>query len=485
MLPLRRPRRGGSMARMFHDADALLLARLQFGFTVSFHFIFPAFSIGVASYLAVLEALWLKTGKALYLDLFKYWLKIFAVVFAMGVVSGIVMSYQFGTNWAVFSDRAGPIVGPLMAYEVLTAFFLEAGFLGVMLFGMKKVGKSLHFFATLMVAVGTFISAFWILSVNSWMQTPAGYAMNPHGQLVPAAGWVPIIFNPSFPYRLVHTVIAAYLTTALVVGAVGAWHLLEDSAHAHARKMFSMAMWMAALVAPVQIFVGDMHGLNTLEHQPAKIMAMEGHFQSHASGAPLILFGIPDQAAGEMKYAVEIPKASSLILKHSLDAPLKGLDTVPRENWPPVAVIFWSFRIMVGIGFLMLGIGLLSLFMRWRGTLYQSRLLHLYALAMGPAGFIAVLAGWFTTEVGRPPFSVCGRLRTADSASPLAAPAVGSSLVAFIVVYFIVYAAGITYLLRLMATPPHHGEQGPSGEAPTRAAGITPAAGAAAPGHAR
>jgi cytochrome d ubiquinol oxidase subunit I len=248
--------------------------------------------------------------------------------------------------------------------------------------------------------------------------------------------------------------------------------------------MFSMAMWMAALVAPIQIFAGDQHGLNTLEHQPVKVMAMEGHFTSHPNGAPLVLFGLPDQAAGEVKYAIEIPKASSLILKHSLDAPLKGLDTVPRENWPPVAVIFWSFRIMVGIGFLMLGIGLLSLFMRWRGTLYQSRLLHLYALAMGPAGFIAVLAGWFTTEVGRQPFTVYGLLRTADSASPLAAPAVGSSLIAFIVVYFIVYAAGLTYLFRLMATPPHHGEQGPSGDTPTRAAGITPAAGAAAPGHA-
>src|SRR4051794_28030232 len=469
---------------MFHDADALLLARFQFGFTVSFHFIFPSFSIGLASYLAVLEALWLRTGMALYLDLYKYWLKIFAVVFAMGVVSGIVMSYQFGTNWSVFSDKAGPIVGPLMAYEVLTAFFLEAGFLGVMLFGLERVGHRLHFFATLMVATGTLISAFWILSANSWMQTPTGYAMNADGQFV-AASWLKVIFNPSFPYRLVHMVLAAYLTTAFVVGGVGAWHLLRDQHLPGPRVMFSMAMWMAALVAPIQLFDGDQHGLNTLEHQPAKIMAMEGHFTSHPNGAPLILFGFPDQAAGEMKYAVEIPKASSLILKHSLDAPLKGLDTVPRENWPAVAVIFWSFRVMVGIGFLMLGIGLLSLWMRWRGALFQSRLLHLYALAMGPAGFIAVLAGWFTTEVGRQPFTVYGLLRTADSASPLAAPAVSSSLIAFIVVYFIVYAAGITYLLRLMAMPPHQGEQGPSGDAPTRAAGITPAAAAAAPGHAR
>src|SRR5690349_11975052 len=313
---------------MFDGAEALLLARLQFAFTVSFHFLFPAFTIGLASYLAVLEALWLRTGKALYLDLFRYWVKVFAVNFAMGVVSGIVLSYQFGTNWAVFSDRAGPVIGPLMAYEVLTAFFLEAGFLGVMLFGMSKVGRGLHFTATMMVAIGTFISAFWILSANSWMQTPTGYAINADGQFVPAAGWAAIIFNPSFPYRLVHTVIAAYLTTALAVGAAVAWHLLKDFRQEHARKMFSMAMWMAALVAPVQIFVGDAHGLNTLEHQPAKVMAMEGHYQSHPDGAPLILFGVPDDEAQRMDHAIEVPRLSSLILKHDLDAPLAGLDTI-------------------------------------------------------------------------------------------------------------------------------------------------------------
>jgi cytochrome bd ubiquinol oxidase subunit I len=294
-----------------------------------------------------------------------------------------------------------------------------------------------------------------------------------------------VIFNPSFPYRLIHMVLAAYLTTALVVGAVGAFHLLRDRHLAGPRVMFSMAMWMATLVAPIQILAGDQHGLNTLEHQPAKVMAMEGHFTSHPDGAPLILFGWPDQAAGEMKYSLAIPKASSLVLKHSLDAPLAGLDTVPRENWPPVAIIFWSFRIMVGMSFLMLGLGLFSLWTRWRGTLYETRLLHMSALAMGPAGFVAVLAGWFTTEVGRQPFLVYGLLRTADAASPLAAPAVGSSLTAFVIVYFIVYAAGLTYLFRLMASPPHHGEQGPSADTPTRTAGITPAAGVAAEGAAR
>jgi len=459
---------------MFHDADALLLARIQFGFTISFHFIFPSFSIGLASYLAVLEALWLRTGKPVYLDLYKYWLKIFAVVFAMGVVSGIVMSYQFGTNWAVFSDRAGPVIGPLMAYEVLTAFFLEAGFLGVMLFGMRKVGRRLHFFATLMVAIGTFISAFWILSVNSWMQTPTGHTMNADGQFVPAAGWLPIIFNPSFPYRLVHTVIAAYLTTALVVGAAGAWHLLRDSQHEHARKMFSMAMWMAALVAPVQIFVGDQHGLNTLEHQPAKVMAMEGHFRSHPEGAPLILFGIPNDEEQRMEHALEIPRLGSLILKHDLDAPVAGLDTIAPGNRPPVEVVFWSFRVMVGLGTLMLILGACSLLARFAGKLYEWRWLKRFAVLMGPAGFIAVIAGWITTEVGRQPFTVYGLLRTAESASPLAAPAVGASLVAFVIVYFTVFGLGSGYLLKLMSRAPQPHEPEPA-NAPSHAAGIMPA----------
>jgi len=456
--------------------DALILARAQFAFTVSFHFLLPAFSIGLASYLAVLEGLWLRTGRGVYANLYRYWLKIFAVVFAMGVVSGLVMSYEFGTNWSVFSDKAGPVIGPLMAYEVLTAFFLEAGFLGVMLFGINKVGKGLHFTATLAVAVGTFISAFWILSVNSWMQTPVGYEIGANGQFLPGPSWAVIIFNPSFPYRLVHTVIAAYLTTAFAVGAVGAWHLLKDRANPGARTMFSMAMWMAAIVAPIQIAAGDAHGLNTLEHQPAKVMAMEGHFQSHPHGAPLILFGWPDQAAQTVRGEIAIPKASSLILKHDPDAPLKGLDTIPRADQPPVAIVFWAFRIMVGLGFAMAGLGLWTLIARLRGRLYDSPLLHRAAVAMGPAGFIAVLAGWTVTEVGRQPFTIYGLLRTADSASPLAAPAVAASLAAFAVVYFTVFGAGFWYVFKLMSHPPHAGESGLDG-APIRTAGFTPALG--------
>jgi cytochrome d ubiquinol oxidase subunit I len=454
--------------------DAVILARAQFAFTVSFHFIFPAFSIGLASYLMVLEGLWLKTGSGLYANLYRYWLKIFAVAFGMGVVSGLVMSYQFGTNWSVFSTKAGPVIGPLMAYEVLTAFFLEAGFLGVMLFGISKVGKGLHFFATCMVALGTLISATWIISANSWMQTPVGYAINAKGQFMPAGSWLPIIFNPSFPYRLVHTVIAAYLTTSLVVGGVGAWHLLKDRANPGARRMFSMAMWMAAIVAPIQILAGDAHGLNTLEHQPAKVLAMEGDYQPSPDGAPLVLFGLPSNAEGRVRYKVEVPHIGSLILKHDPHAPLPGLTDFPRDKWPPVPIVFWSFRIMVGIGLAILGLGLWSLLARLRGRLYDWPWLHRAAILMGPAGFVAVIAGWVTTEVGRQPYTVYGLLLTSQSHSPLAAPAVAASLLAFVLVYFSAFGAGTYYLLRLMAKPPEPGEADPP-SLPQRAAGITPA----------
>lgn len=457
---------------MLLDFDALTLARMQFAFTVSFHIIFPAFSIGLASYLAVLEGLWLWKKEQAYRNLFNYWKKIFAIAFGMGVVSGIVMAYQFGTNWSVFSDKAGPVIGPLMGYEVLSAFFLEAGFLGVMLFGEKRVGPGLHYFATLMVAVGTLISATWILSVNSWMQTPAGFSINAAGQFVPEDWWA-VIFNPSFPYRFVHMVLAAYLTTAFVVGGVGAWHLLNDATSRGARVMFSMAMWMAALVAPIQILAGDQHGLNTLEYQPAKIAAMEGHYDTHA-GAPLILFGIPNDEAEVTRYQIAIPKLGSLILTHHLDGEVKGLKAFPKDQRPPAEIVFWSFRLMVGIGFLMLGIGIWSVLRRLqKDKLYEDRWLHRAALLMGPSGFVAVLAGWVTTEVGRQPYTVYGLLSTAQSASPIAAPAVATSLVAFIIVYFFVFGAGVFYILRLCGKSPDHVspeiEHGPS-----HAAGITP-----------
>ncbi|EET47211.1 cytochrome ubiquinol oxidase subunit I [Thalassobium sp. R2A62] len=458
---------------MFEGFSAEVLARFQFAFTVSFHIIFPAFSIGLASFLAVLNALYLGTRDETYLTLFNYWKKIFAVAFGMGVVSGIVMSYQFGTNWSVFSDRAGPVIGPLMAYEVLSAFFLEAGFLGIMLFGRDRVGEKLHMFATAMVAFGTLMSATWILSVNSWMQTPAGFSINDAGQFVPEDWWA-IVFNPSFPYRLVHMVLAAFLTTAFVVAAVGAYHLLRDHRNACARRMFSMAMWMAVIVTPLQIYAGDLHGLNTLKYQPAKVMAMEGHYHSYPDGAPLILFGIPNPEEKRIDYKIEIPKLSSLILKHGLNAPLDGLDTIPDEDEPPVAIVFWSFRIMIAIGFAMLGVGLLSLVLRIRGRLYETRIFHRITMLMGPTGFIAVLAGWVTTEVGRQPFTVYGLMRTSDSLAPVEAPAVAASLIAFIVVYFFVFGAGTFYILRMMGKEPSTIKLGLD-VGPIRSAGITPA----------
>jgi cytochrome d ubiquinol oxidase subunit I len=441
--------------------DPILLARAQWSFTMAFHIVFPAISIGLASYLAVLEGLWLATGRQSYLNLFRYWLRIFAIAFGMGVVSGLTMAYQFGTNWSNFSDRAGPVIGPLMAYEVLTAFFLEAGFLGVMLFGLDRVGRGLHYVATLAVALGTLTSAFWILATNSWMQTPAGFTTNAAGQFIPVS-WLQVIFNPSFPYRLVHMVLASYLSTALIVGAVAAWHLLCRRETEEVRRMFSMAMWMATLVAPIQIIAGDQHGLNTLAYQPAKIYALEGDFHSHPEGAPLILFGLPDQDAAEVRAALQIPQLGSLILKHDAHAPLPGLDSFPRSDWPVVGVIFWSFRIMVGLGIAMLTLGVASLTARARGRLYRSRILHRAALCMGPSGLIAVIAGWITTEVGRQPFTIYHVLRTVESASPIAAPALAASLAAFAVVYFTVFGAGVVFLFRSMSQPPHqHGTPQP------------------------
>lgn len=457
--------------------DAFHLARAQFAFTVGFHIVLPAFSIGLASYLAVLEALWLRTGRQIYLDVFKFWLKIFSVGFAMGVVSGLVMSYEFGTNWSVFSDKAGPVIGPLMGYEVLTAFFLEAGFLGVMLFGMERVGKGLHMFATCMVAAGTFMSAFWILSVNSWMQTPAGYTVSPAGQFLPADWWA-IVFNPSFHVRLPHMLMASYLSVAFTVGATGAWHLLRDRRAGRpmneaARLMFSMSMWMATILAPMQIVMGDLHGLNTLEHQPAKIAAMEGNWHA-VRGAPLVLFGLPNMAEERTDYKIEIPYLSSLILTHSLDGEVPGLDSFPRADRPNAAIVFWSFRVMVGLGMLMALVGAAALVLRRGGRLYRSGLLLWAVLLMAPSGFIALLSGWVTTEVGRQPFTVYGVLRTVDSVSPIGTPGVATSFALFCAVYLVVYTAGFVILLRLMGKTPVRGERGPELSLPTRSAGITP-----------
>ncbi|MFY0656536.1 MAG: cytochrome ubiquinol oxidase subunit I [Neptunomonas phycophila] len=440
------------------DLSAVDLARVQFAFTVSFHIIFPAITIGLASYLAVLEGLWLTKKNPIYRDLYHFWSKIFAVNFAMGVVSGLVMSYEFGTNWSAFSTFAGGVTGPLLAYEVLTAFFLEAGFLGVMLFGWNRVGPGLHFFSTIMVAVGTLISMTWILASNSWMQTPQGYEIV-DGRVVPV-DWIEIIFNPSFPYRLVHMALAAFLATALFVAASGAWHMLKRSAKPHAQKMFSMAMWMLLITAPLQIIAGDFHGLNTLEHQPAKIAAMEGHWENGPGeeGVPLILFGWPDMEAEETKYALKIPHLGSLILTHTWDGQFEGLKSFAPEDRPYAPVVFWSFRIMVALGMLMLLLGVCGLWLRWKKRLYESPLFLKFALAMGPAGLIAILAGWFTTEVGRQPWVVYGVMRTVDAASDHSVAALTTTLVAFVVVYFAVFGIGVKYMLSLIKEGPeeHH-----------------------------
>ncbi|AIS19477.1 cytochrome ubiquinol oxidase subunit I [Pseudomonas rhizosphaerae] len=438
--------------------EAIDLARMQFAFTVSFHILFPAITIGLASYLAVLEGMWLKTRDDTYRDLYHFWSKIFAVNFGMGVVSGLVMAYQFGTNWSRFSDFAGAVTGPLLTYEVLTAFFLEAGFLGVMLFGWNRVGRGLHFFSTLMVAIGTLISTFWILASNSWMQTPQGHAIV-DGRVIPV-DWFAVIFNPSFPFRLAHMSIAAFVATAFFVGASAAWHLLRGRNTPAIRRMFSMAMWMALIVAPVQAFVGDMHGLNTLEHQPAKIAAIEGHWENKGDEAtPLILFGWPDMEAEKTRFAVEIPYLGSLILTHSLDKQVPALKSFPKEDRPNSTIVFWSFRVMAGLGMLMIFVGLWSVWLRKKDALFTCRPFLYLTLWMGPSGLIALLAGWFTTEIGRQPWVVYGLMRTADASSNHSVTQMSITLVMFVVVYFSLFGVGLGYMMRLVRKGPKAHEE--------------------------
>ena len=355
---------------MLENLDPALLARIQFAFTISFHILFPAFTVGLASWLAVLEWRWLKTGRQTYADVYRMWVKIFAVTFGMGVVSGVVMSFQFGTNWSRFADAGGSVLGPLLGYEVLTAFFLEASFLGVMLFGWNRVSQKMHFASTVIVAAGTLISAFWILSANSWMQTPQGFRIGSEGLLYPTS-WLQIIFTPSFPFRFVHMITAAYLTTAFTVAGIGAFYLWRQRHVHHARVMFGMAMIMAIFVSPMQLLFGDQHGLNTVKHQPAKVAAIEGLWETR-TGAPLVLFGWPDQEEETTKYAIEIPKMSSLILTHSFNGEVKGLKEWPAEDRPPAALVFWAFRLMVGLGMLMIATGVIAIVLYFRKRLFDS-----------------------------------------------------------------------------------------------------------------
>jgi cytochrome d ubiquinol oxidase subunit I len=434
------------------STDVLSLARIQFAFTVSFHIIFPALSIGLSSFIAALEGLWLKTGRQIYKDLCLYWSKIFAVAFGMGVVSGIVMSYEFGTNWSGFSSFAGGVTGPLLDYEVMSAFFLEAGFLGIMLFGWNRVGRVAHFGATALVAIGTIISMFWILASNSWMQTPQGFAIV-NNRVVPVDWWK-IVFNPSFPYRLAHMGLAAFIVAALVVAATGAWHLLRGRRDPAVRTMFSMALWLLLALAPLQMFVGDAQGLNTRHYQPVKIAAIEGLWDTEQGGTALNLFGIPDMAAETTRYRVAIPHLGSLILTHSWDGTVVGMKSFPPADRPNSTLIFWTFRVMAGLGILMTLMAIGGFVLRSRNRLFNSRNFQRFVLVMGPSGFISLLAGWITTEAGRQPWVVYGVMRTSQALSPITVQQVGVSLFAFVVVYSLVFGTGIYYMIKLACAGP-------------------------------
>jgi cytochrome d ubiquinol oxidase subunit I len=445
--------------------DALILSRLQFGFTIAFHIIFPSFTIGLASYLTVLEGLWLTTRNAAFQRLYLFWIRIFAISFGMGVVSGVVLSYQIGSNWSAFAAVASPVIGPLLAFEVLAAFFLEASFLGVMLFGWKKVGPGLHFTATALVAVGTLISAFWIVSANSWMQHPTGFTTLADGTLR-AVSWTQVIFSPTFPFRFAHMVLAAYLTTSLVVGGASAWRLLKEGREDASCIALRMAIGMFAIVAPLQLFVGDLSGKQVERLQPAKLAAIEAFWETRAE-QPFHILAWPDRGTQANRFELSIPKVGSLITAGRADAEVTGLKAFAREDQPPVFPVFWAFRVMVGLGLATIGLGLWGAWLMWRGGGPETHPLFLRAcVAMGPAGFVAVIAGWIVAEVGRQPYTIYGVLRTARSVSPVSAGQVSASLLGFMVVYAIIFWAGALYILRLIDRGPDAQPDEPTGASP-------------------
>ncbi|MBX9873760.1 MAG: cytochrome ubiquinol oxidase subunit I [Beijerinckiaceae bacterium] len=431
--------------------DAFLLSRIQFAFTVSFHIVFPAFTIGLSAYIATLLGLWLKTGDVKFHTLARFWTKIFAVSFAMGVVSGIVLSYQFGTNWSRFSQVVGNVIGPIIGYEVLTAFFLEASFLGVMLFGWKRVPPWLHFLSACIVAGGTALSGFWILSANSWMQYPTGHEMR-DGIAYPV-DWLQIIFNPTFPMRFMHMMTAAYLTTAFVVLATGARHLLVGHSTESARTMVRMAILMIALTAPLQAVIGHRHGEDTAKYQPAKLAAIEAHWDS-SKPAPLVLFAWPDEEKGVNRFEIAIPGLASLLTHGSMDALFPSLNDFAMQDRPPVNIPFFGFRIMVGIGVFMIAFGWLGAWLWWRGRVFEERRWLWVAQYTWPFGFVAILAGWFVTEVGRQPWIATGVLRSKDAISPITTGQVAISLALFVCVYCVVFSAGVLLINRLIDKGP-------------------------------
>jgi cytochrome d ubiquinol oxidase subunit I len=435
----------------------LLLSRLQFAFTISFHILFPAFSIGLATFLMLMEAAWLITKRAIYYTICQFWIKVFAITFGMGVVSGIVMEFQLGTNWSGFSRMIGPVLGELFTYEVLTAFFIEAGFLGVMLFGWKKVGEKLHFLSTFLVWLGVTISAFWILSANSWMQTPSGATFQ-NGHFT-VTSWAHVIFNPSFIPRYIHMLLASYLSALFAIAAISAYYLLKRDHLAFAKKCFAFAMIAIMILIPLQIYMGDETGLKVLEYQPMKTAAMEGVWQTQA-GAPLLLFAIPDQAAQKNLYALAIPHLASVINTHSWNGVMHGLNTVAVTEQPPVAWVFFSFRIMVGIGMLMLLTGMVALFLLVKRKLYDTRWFLHWSVWMAPAGFIALITGWITAEEGRQPWVVYGLIKTQDAVSQVSVNNVIISFALLFIVYGIIFGVFyFKYLFKLIRKGPNSREK--------------------------
>ena len=454
--------------------DTLLLSRLQFAWTIGYHILWPAYTIGISGFIVIVEGLWLATGRSVYRDLARFWIHLFALGFAMGVVTGIVLSYEIGTNWSGYAAKTANVLGPFFTYEVLTAFFLEAGFIGIMLFGMNRVGKGLHFFACAMVALGAIFSAFWILAANSWMQTPAGFTLDADGTFQ-VADWWAVIFNPSMPYRFLHMVTAAYITGAFVVIGVSGFYLWQGRHGEFARAGFSIAMWMALILTPAQFELGDLHGLNTLEYQPMKLAAIEARWDT-ARHVPLTLFAWPDMTEARNQAAIELPSVGSLILTHEWNGEVKGLKEVAPEDRPYVPLPFFAFRLMVGIGTILLSIALYGAYLRWRGRLYDTRWFSALCAFSSPLGFLAILAGWTVTETGRQPYIVYGYLKTADAVSPIAAHAVATSLVLFIIVYLVLLLAFFFYAGRAVF-------QGPVPDSEPAHPGIDSAA--ARPGGAR
>ena len=446
--------------------DALILSRIQFAANISFHILFPTITIALGWFLLYFRIRHIQTRDPAWEEAYYFWTKVFALSFALGVVSGVVMSFQFGTNWPGFMEKTGDISGPLLGYEVITAFFLEASFLGIMLFGRGRVSERVHLVATFLVAFGTTLSAFWILSLNSWMQTPAGFEIV-DGKFIPV-DWLAVVFNPSFPYRLAHKLLASTLTASFLIAGLCAWQLIKGSATGGTHKAMRAAVIAASVAMPLQFLAGDLHGLNTLEHQPAKIAALEGLWHTEKS-APLTLFGIPDEAAGTTHYAIKIPKLASLILAHDMDAELKGLNEFAGAH-PPVAPIFWAFRVMVGVGTLMLVVAWGTAWLMWRKrhepaadkiSLPRPALYVLAAMTF--SGWLATLAGWYVTEIGRQPFVVYGHLRTADVATSLPSPLIATTLAAYLIVYGLLLVTYVGVLKYMAEHPVKHAPEAPHG----------------------